>query len=101
MADFQLALILKMAQTINPQIESDRKLEINSEKFRSLLAETPGREVARFLDDRSFEPIDFGDRIQGSSDILHGIAGLSPSGKDEIVLQAFSRDRVFRLPTRY
>jgi ubiquinone biosynthesis protein Coq4 len=57
--------------------------------------------VARFLDDRSFEPIDFGDRIQGSSDILHGIAGLSPSGKDEIVLLAFSRDRVFRLPTRY
>ena len=48
MADGQLEVILKMAQTINPQIESDRHFEIDLEKLRQLPAGTLGCEVARF-----------------------------------------------------
>lgn len=96
MADSQLAVILKMAQTINPQIERDRKFEIDLEKFRKLPEGTLGREVARFLDDRGFEPIDSGDWIQRSHDILHVLTGLSASREHEFVLQAFTRGQVFR-----
>ena len=42
MADGQLGVILKMAQTINPQIESDRHFEIDLEKLRQLPAGTLG-----------------------------------------------------------
>lgn len=40
MVNSQLAVILKMTQTINPQIESDRKFEIDVENFRHLSAGT-------------------------------------------------------------
>lgn len=43
MADGQLGAILRMAQIINPQIESDRHLEIDLEKLRQLPAGTLGR----------------------------------------------------------
>lgn len=42
MADGQLEVILKMAQTINPQIESDRHFEIDLEKLRQVPAGTLG-----------------------------------------------------------
>ncbi|MEG4442541.1 hypothetical protein QUB47_09100 [Microcoleus sp. AT9_B5] len=63
MAEDQLEVILKMAQTINPQIESDRHFEIDLEKLRQLPAGTLGCEVARFLDEQGFEPIASGDWI--------------------------------------
>ncbi|MEG4272793.1 MULTISPECIES: hypothetical protein [unclassified Microcoleus] len=63
MADGQLGVILKMAQTINPQIESDRHFEIDLAKLRQLPAGTLGCEVARFLDEQGFEPIASGDWI--------------------------------------
>jgi ubiquinone biosynthesis protein COQ4 len=65
----QLEVILKMAQTINHQIESDRHFEIDLEKFRQLPAGTLGREVARCLDEHGFEPIASGDWIQGNHDV--------------------------------
>ena len=42
MTDGQLGVILKMAQIINPQIESDRHFEIDLEKLRQLPAGTLG-----------------------------------------------------------
>ncbi|MEG4310619.1 MULTISPECIES: hypothetical protein [unclassified Microcoleus] len=63
MADGQLGVILKMAQTINPQIESDRHFEIELAKLRQLPAGTLGCSVARFLDKQGFEPIASGDWI--------------------------------------
>jgi len=65
----QLEVILKMAQTIDPQIESDRHFEIDLEKLRQLPPGTLGREVARFLDEHGFEPIASGDWIQGNHDV--------------------------------
>ncbi|MEG4293545.1 hypothetical protein Q5692_34265 [Microcoleus sp. C2C3] len=65
----QLEVILKMAQTIDPQIESDRHFEIDLEKLRQLPAGTLGREVARFLDEHGCEPIASGDWIQGNQDV--------------------------------
>jgi hypothetical protein len=65
----QLEVILKMAQTIHPQIESDRHFEIDWEKLRQLPAGTLGREVARCLDEHGFEPIASGDWIQGNPDV--------------------------------
>ena len=64
MGDAQLEVILKMAQTIPPQIESDRHFEIALEKLRQLPAGALGREVARCLDEHGFEPIASGDWIQ-------------------------------------
>ena len=96
MADGQLGVILKMAQTINRQIESDRHFEIDLEKLRQLPAGTLGCEVARFLDEQGFEPIASGDWIQQNHDVWHVLTGLSPSTEDEFVLQAFTRAQVFR-----
>jgi ubiquinone biosynthesis protein COQ4 len=96
MANSELDVILKMAQTINPQIESDRKVEIDLEKLRQLPAGTLGCEVARFLDEQGFEPIESGDWIQRNHDVWHVLTGLSPSTEDEFILQAFTRAQVFR-----
>jgi ubiquinone biosynthesis protein Coq4 len=96
MADGQLDVILKMAQTINPQIESDRHFEIDLEKLRQLPKGTLGCSVARFLDEQGFEPIASGDWIQRNHDVWHVLTGLSPSTEDEFVLQAFTRAQVFR-----
>jgi ubiquinone biosynthesis protein COQ4 len=96
MPDADLDVILKMAQTINPQIKSDRKVEIDLEKLRQLPAGTLGCEVARFLDKQGFEPIESGDWIQRNHDVWHVLTGLSPSVEDEIILQAFTRAQVFR-----
>ncbi|MGB7710746.1 MAG: hypothetical protein WBL95_14620 [Microcoleus sp.] len=96
MADSELEVILKMAQKINPQIESGLKLEIDLEKLRQLPARTLGCEVARFLDEQGFEPIESGDWIQGNHEVWQVLTGLSPSVEDEFVLQAFTRAQVFR-----
>ena len=69
MGDAQLEVKLKMAQTINPQMESDRHFEIALEKLRQLPAGTLGREVARCLDEHGFEPIASEDWIQGNHDV--------------------------------
>ncbi len=91
----QLEVILKMAQTIHPQIESDRHFEIDLEKLRQLPAGTLGREVARCLDEHGFEPIASGDWIQGNHHVWPILTGLSASTEDEFVLQAFTRAQVF------
>jgi ubiquinone biosynthesis protein COQ4 len=96
MPDAELEVILKMAQTINPQIKSDLKVEIDLEKLRQLPAGTLGCEVARFLDEQGFEPIESGDWIQRNHDVWHVLTGLSPSVEDEFILQAFTRAQVFR-----
>ena len=92
----RVEVILKMAQTIHPQIESDRHFEIDLEKLRQLPAGTLGREVARCLDEHGFEPIASGDWIQGNHDVWPLLTGLSASTEDEFVLQAFTRAQVFR-----
>jgi ubiquinone biosynthesis protein COQ4 len=96
MANSELDVILKMAQKINPQIEIDRNFEIDLEKLRQLPAGTLGCEVARFLDEQGFEPIESGDWIQRNHDVWHVLTGLSPSVEDEFILQAFTRAQVFR-----
>ena len=96
MGDAQLEVILKMAQTLHPQIEGDRHFEIDLEKLRQLPAGTLGREVARCLDEHGFEPIASGDWIQGNHDVWPILTGLSASTEDEFVLQAFTRAQVFR-----
>jgi ubiquinone biosynthesis protein Coq4 len=69
MGDTQLEVMLKIAQTIHPQIETNRHFEIDWEKLRQLPAGTLGREVARCLDEHGFEPIASGDWIQGDHDV--------------------------------
>ena len=69
MGDTQLEVILKMTQTIHPQIENDRHFEIDLEKLRQLPAGTLGREVARCLDEHGFDLIASGDWIQGDQDV--------------------------------
>ncbi|WP_414625037.1 Coq4 family protein [Calothrix sp. CCY 0018] len=91
-----LGFILKMAQTINPQIYPGRELYINLEELRQLPEGTLGRELARFLDTNGFEPLNSGDWIQRTHDVWHVITGLSPSKDDEFILQAFTRSQVFR-----
>ena len=91
-----LGFILKMAQTINPQIYPGRELTINLEELRQLPEGTLGRELAYFFDKNGFEPLNSGDWIQRTHDIWHVITGLSPSKDDEFILQAFTRSQVFR-----
>ncbi|NJL79112.1 MAG: hypothetical protein HC836_39010 [Richelia sp. RM2_1_2] len=91
-----LGFILKMAQTINPQIYPGRELNINVSELRQLPEGTLGREVARFFDENGFEPLQSGDWIQRTHDIWHVVTGLSPSKNDEFILQAFTRSQVFR-----
>ncbi|MCU0540725.1 MAG: hypothetical protein MUE44_00885 [Oscillatoriaceae cyanobacterium Prado104] len=96
MINSQLAVILEMTQTINPQIESDQKFEINWKNFRQLSAGMLVRKVARFLGDRAWEPIDSENWMQRSNDILQVLTGLTGSGEEAIALQAFTNHRVFR-----
>ncbi|AFY53554.1 uncharacterized protein involved in ubiquinone biosynthesis [Rivularia sp. PCC 7116] len=91
-----LGFILKMAQTINPQIYPGRELKINLEELRQLSEGTLGRELAYFLDKNGFEPLNSGDWIQRTHDVWHVVTGLSPSKNDEFILQAFTRSQVFR-----
>ena len=91
-----LGFILKMAQTINPQIYPGRELGINLEELRQLPEGTLGRELAHFLDKNGFEPLNSGDWIQRTHDVWHVVTGLSPSKDDEFILQAFTRSQVFR-----
>ena len=72
MVDGQLGVILRMAQIINPQIESDRHFEIDLEKLRQLPAGILGCEVARFLDEQGFEPIAPSDWIGAKLQRLSG-----------------------------
>lgn len=91
-----LGFILKMAQTINPQIYPEQKLNINLEELRKLPEGTLGREVANFCDNNGFKPLNSGDWIQQTHDIWHVVTGLSPHDSDEFILQAFTRAQVFR-----
>ena len=91
-----LGFILKMAQTINPQIYPGRELSINLSELRQLPEGTLGRELAYFFDNNGFEPLNSGDWIQRTHDVWHVITGLSPSKDDEFILQAFTRSQVFR-----
>ncbi|MBV6625679.1 MAG: hypothetical protein KI793_22590 [Rivularia sp. (in: Bacteria)] len=91
-----LGFILKMAQTINPQIYPGRELKINLEELRQLPEGSLGRELAHFLDKNGFEPLNSGDWIQRTHDVWHVVTGLSPSKNDEFILQAFTRSQVFR-----
>jgi ubiquinone biosynthesis protein Coq4 len=88
--------ILKLAQTINPQIEAQREFDITLEALRQLPQGTLGREVARFLDDNGFNPFNSGDWVQRTHDVWHVLTGLSPSPEHELILQAFTRVQVFR-----
>lgn len=96
MQDLRTKIVLWMARTINPQIYSNRKFSINLEELRQLPEGTLGYEVAQFLDQNGFEPIDSGDWIQRTHDIWHVLTGLQPSKHDEFMLQAFTRAQVFR-----
>ena len=91
-----LGFILKMAQTINPQIYPERELVINLQELRLLPEGTLGKELANFLDNNGFEPLNSGDWIQQTHDVWHVLTGLSPSKNDEFILQAFTRSQVFR-----
>ncbi|MFB8791596.1 MAG: Coq4 family protein [Potamolinea sp.] len=88
--------ILKFAQTINPQIGTEREFSINLEILRQLPEGSLGREVARFLDENNLDPLNSGDWIQRTHDVWHVLTGLSPSEEDELILQAFTRAQVFR-----
>lgn len=92
----KLETILKVAQTINPQIDNEREFSIDLEDLRQLPEKTLGREVAHFLDKNNFEPLNSGDWIQRTHDVWHVLTGLSPSEEDELILQAFTRAQVFR-----
>lgn len=89
-------MILKLAQTINPQIGTEREFNINLETLRQLPEGSLGREVARFLDQNNLAPFNSGDWIQRTHDVWHVLTGLSPSEQDELILQAFTRAQVFR-----
>ncbi|MDY6784321.1 MAG: Coq4 family protein [Cyanobacteriota bacterium] len=96
MKDSGLQFILKLAQTINPQVNTDNLIEIDLNALRQLPAGTLGREVANFLDQNGFEPLNSGDWIQRTHDVWHVLTGLSPSTEDELMLQAFTRAQLFR-----
>jgi ubiquinone biosynthesis protein Coq4 len=96
MPDSRTEVVLKLAQTINPQVHTDREFAINLAELRQLPEGTLGREVARFLDDNGFDPLNSGDWIQRTHDVWHVLTGLSPSTHDEFMLQAFTRAQVFR-----
>lgn len=99
MLPFWLKIILQIAQTINPQINRNRKFIISPEKLemlRQLPNGTLGREYVRFLEDNEFEPFNSGDWIQQTHDIWHVITGFGSSPHDEFLLQVFTRAQVFR-----
>ncbi|MCA1991020.1 MAG: hypothetical protein LDL41_03090 [Coleofasciculus sp. S288] len=97
--DYWLPPILKLAQTINPQINPDQKFTITREELeelRQLPDGTLGHEVADFLDNNDFEPLNSGDWIQRTHDVWHVLTGFSSSPHDEMLLQIFTRAQVFR-----
>lgn len=96
MQDTRTAAILKLAQVINPQVAPDRTINLNVAELRQLPEGTLGREVARFLDENGFDPLDSGDWIQRTHDVWHVLTGLSASEHDELILQVFTRAQVFR-----
>lgn len=96
MMSIKTETFLKLAQTINPQIDTEREFNINLETLRQLPEGTLGREVARFLDENNLDPFNSGDWIQRTHDVWHVLTGLSPSEEDELILQSFTRAQVFR-----
>lgn len=95
----ELENILKLARKINPQINPSRSFTLTPERVeesRLLPDGTLGREVARFLDENGFEPINSGDWIQQTHDVWHVLTGFSSSAHDEILLQIFTRAQLFR-----
>lgn len=96
MQDSRLSFVLKLAQTINPQIHTDRPFHLNLDKLRQLPVGSLGYEVADFIDRHGFDPLESGDWIQRTHDVWHVLTGLSPSDRDELTLQAFTRAQVFR-----
>ncbi|HEY9636653.1 MAG TPA: Coq4 family protein [Coleofasciculaceae cyanobacterium] len=96
---FWLRIILKIAQTINPQVNPDRKFSLTPEELeqlRKLPNGTLGREVAQFLDSNGFEALNCGDWIQRTHDVWHVLTGFNSSPHDEFMLQIFTRAQVFR-----
>ncbi len=96
---FWLKIILKIAQTINPQINLDREFNITLEELeelRQLPNGTLGHAVAQFLDNNGFDPFNSGDWIQRTHDVWHVITGFGSSSRDELLLQIFTRAQVFR-----
>lgn len=96
---FWLKIILKLAQTVNPQIHPYREFTITSEELeelRQLPNGTLGREVANFLDHNGFNPLNSGDLVQRTHDIWHVLTGLTSSPRDEFLLQIFTRGQVLR-----
>ncbi|MBE9116484.1 hypothetical protein IQ249_11290 [Lusitaniella coriacea LEGE 07157] len=96
MQDSSLNIILKLAQTINPQVQPKHDFKIDLEYLRNLPEGSLGHAVASFLDEHGFEPLNSGDWIQRTHDVWHVLTGLSPSTNDELVLQAFTRAQLFR-----
>ncbi len=96
MPDVLMAIILKIAQIVNPQVAVDRQIHIDLDRLRQLPEGTLGNEVAKFIDRHGFDPIESGDWIQRTHDIWHVVTGLSPSVQDELTLQAFTRAQIFR-----
>lgn len=96
MKNQQLDVILWLAQHVNPQVARDRELQFDLEHLRQCDPGTLGRELARFIDDHNFDPLESGDWIQRTHDIWHVLTGLSSSEQDELLLQAFTRAQVFR-----
>ena len=96
---FWLKIILKIAQIINPQINLEQEFTITLEELgelRQLPNGTLGREVAQFLDNNGFDPLNSGDWIQRTHDIWHVLTGFGSSPHDELLLQIFTRAQVFR-----
>lgn len=96
MDDWQTSLILRLARTINPPVQSDPPITLHVDQLRRYPEGTLGREVARFLDSHAFTPFNSGDLVQRTHDIWHVLTGLSTSDYDELLLQAFTRAQVFR-----
>ncbi len=94
---FWLKIILKIAQTINPQIHREFSITPEElEELRQFPQGTLGREVAHFLDHNSFDPLNSGDWIQRTHDVWHVLTGFNSSPRDEFLLQIFTRAQVFR-----
>lgn len=91
-----LDLILKLAQIINPQVRTYHPFKVNLEELRQFPEGSLGYEIARYLDQNHFDPIQSGDLIQRSHDVWHVLTGLSASPEDELMLQAFTRAQIFR-----
>jgi ubiquinone biosynthesis protein COQ4 len=96
MQDSRFSILLKIAQTINPQIKTNQLFYLDLDKLRQLPVGTLGYEVAHFIDSHGFDLLDSGDWIQRTHDVWHVLTGLSPSLQDELRLQAFTRAQVFR-----